>query len=353
MLNLPTYECLWAMCKEVPSGLHEGQTIYDDVVQFTENVITRCNSRLVDRNGVVRDVASMGFSNRDRMQLMAIITSSEEYIADTKISDWFSPEFFQTNFWFMWMTTFAFQPWHSAAEFRRYVFRFPHEYSRLESLAGIARTPMNQYDTVIKPISKFLVSKGVQFQFGCVVTDVETVKCGEKVCAEKIVFTQNGEQKYIQMHPDDLIFIQNGCMTDATSVGTHKTAAKLADSKDAISFNLWEKLAKNPGFGNPAPFYKDVTKCMWQSFSVTMRNPELFRMILNFQRNKPQTTALSTFIDSNWIMSYIVQNQPHFANQPSDVQVFWGYALLPYRVGNFINKPMLNCTGEEIFYEFC
>ena len=24
MLNLPTYECLWAMLKEVKSGLHEG-----------------------------------------------------------------------------------------------------------------------------------------------------------------------------------------------------------------------------------------------------------------------------------------------------------------------------------------
>jgi hypothetical protein len=47
----------------------------------------------------------------------------------------------------MWATTFAFQPWHSAVEFKRYLHRFMLEFSRIETLAGVKRTVYNQYDS--------------------------------------------------------------------------------------------------------------------------------------------------------------------------------------------------------------
>jgi oleate hydratase len=33
--------------------------------------------------------------------------------------------------------------------------------------------------------------------------------------------------------------------------------------------------------------------------------------------------------------------------------VFWGYALFPDRVGNFVPKPMAECNGAEILQELC
>lgn len=48
-----------------------------------------------------------------------------------------------------------------------------------------------------------------------------------------------------------------------------------------------------------------------------------------------------TFKDSNWLMSIVLAHQPHFANKPAGVQVFWGYALFPDRIGDFIAKPMV------------
>ena len=32
---------------------------------------------------------------------------------------------------------------------------------------------------------------------------------------------------------------------------------------------------------------------------------------------------------------------------------FWGYALLPDRIGDFVAKPMADCTGAEILRELC
>jgi len=49
----------------------------------------------------------------------------------------------------------------------------------------------------------------------------------------------------------------------------------------------------------------------------------------------------------------VLAHQPHFANQIADVQVFWGYALFPDRIGNFVAKPMAECNGAEILQELC
>ncbi|MFT2536483.1 oleate hydratase, partial [Escherichia coli] len=76
------------------------------------------------------DVSRMGFSARDRLELLRLVETSEETLADSRITDWLSPNFFESNFWYMWQTTFAFQPWHSAVELKRYLHRFMNEFPR-------------------------------------------------------------------------------------------------------------------------------------------------------------------------------------------------------------------------------
>jgi oleate hydratase len=72
-----------------------------------------------------------------------------------------------------------------------------------------------------------------------------------------------------------------------------------------------------------------------------------------FTNNKAGTGGLVTFKDSRWLMSVVLAHQPHFANQPAGVYVFWGYALRPDRIGDFIAKPMSECSGTEILRELC
>jgi myosin-crossreactive antigen len=61
---------------------------------------------------------------------------------------------------------FAFQPWHSAVEFRRYLHRFIYEFPRINTLAGVHRTPYNQHDSIILPIETYLKDQGVEFRYG-------------------------------------------------------------------------------------------------------------------------------------------------------------------------------------------
>jgi oleate hydratase len=70
-----------------------------------------------------------------------------------------------------------------------------------------------------------------------------------------------------------------------------------------------------------------------------------------FSGNRAGTGGLVTFKDSRWLMSIVLAHQPHFIDQPAGAQVFWGYALHPERIGDFVAKPMSACTGEEILRE--
>jgi oleate hydratase len=67
--------------------------------------------------------------------------------------------------------------------------------------------------------------------------------------------------------------------------------------------------------------------------------------------NEPGTNGITTLMDSNWKVSFILQHQPYVYEQPKDVSVFHGMALSQDEVGNFIKKPMAQCTGREILEE--
>lgn len=88
---------------------------------------------------------------------------------------------------------------------------------------------------------------------------------------------------------------------------------------------------------------------MWESFTVTTTNKALFEYFVNFQKNDPGTGALMTFKDSNWLMSIVIAKQPHFEEQDDKTFIFWGYGLFPNKIGNYVQKRMMDCTGEEVF----
>jgi oleate hydratase len=123
---------------------------------------------------------------------------------------------------------------------------------------------------------------------------------------------------------------------------------------DSQGWRLWEKIAAGrPEFGNPAAFNSSIPESLWESFTVTCRNPKFFDAMYALTGNEAGTGGLVTFKDSRWLMSVVLYRQPHFLNQPADVSVFWGYALHPDRIGDFVAKPMSECCGADILRELC
>lgn len=354
MMNSPTYECTWDLYKFIPSLTAPGKSVYQETMDFNDQVKTDAHSRLVDRNRKKLDVTSLGFSMRDRMQLLKLTRTDEDKMGASRINEWFSPEFFETKFWLIWATTFAFQPWHSAAELKRYMVRFMHEFPRIHSLAGVTRTTYNQYESLILPLQKWLQDRGVRFETNCRVTDLDIEDLNGETVVKGIHCKRAGANDTIRVDEDDIVIVTNGSMTDAASLGSMTQAPELRSKQDGGAWTLWENIATGrPQFGHPQAFCGKTEESMWESFTVTLRDSSFFDKMIEFSTNQPGTGALVTLKDSNWFMSVVLAHQPHFVNQPEDVQVFWGYGLFPDRVGNFVPKRMMDCTGEEILRELC
>jgi oleate hydratase len=254
----------------------------------------------------------------------------------------------------MWQTTFAFQPWHSAVELKRYLHRFMNEFPRIETLAGVKRTVYNQYDAMVRPLEDWLKRQGVQLVRGTRVTDMAFEQEGDKLRVRQLVLDRDGRIANVRLEDGDLVFFQNGSMTDASSLGSMTEPAPHLTKADSQGWALWERIAKGrPEFGNPFAFNASIPESYWLSFTATCRDPRFFDQMEAFSGNKAGTGGLVTFKDSNWLMSVVLYHQPHFAGQPKNVQVFWGYALHPDRVGNFVAKPMSDCGGADIMTELC
>jgi oleate hydratase len=124
MLTLDIYECTWGLFKSIPSLTDPNVSVYEETVAFNEQFESNAKARIIDKNRAIVDSSKLGFSMADRIDLLKLSEASEEKLGISCISDWFLPSFFETNFWFMWRTSFAFSPWHSAVEFKRYLHRF-------------------------------------------------------------------------------------------------------------------------------------------------------------------------------------------------------------------------------------
>jgi oleate hydratase len=163
--------------------------------------------------------------------------------------------------------------------------------------------------------------------------------------------------------PNDVVFALTGSMTEGTAYGDMDHAPVLERDRhepgDTSEWAMWKNLAeKSPIFGKPEKFYGDTDRSMWESVTLTCKPSPFVDKLKELSVNDPYsgkavTGGIITFTDSNWVMSFTCNRQPHFPKQPDDVLVVWVYALLMREDGNYVKKPMPACTGREIIAELC
>lgn len=346
------FGCTFDLFSTIPSLSDPETSVSEEIHAFTRQVVTSSKSRLViDRESV--EAPPLNLSVRDKWDLARLALRPESTIGSPTIEDYFSPGFFDTNFWCMWCTMFAFQPWHSLIEFRRYMRRFMHLMPGINRLEGIYRTPLNQYDSLILPLIRWLEKCGVTLSTGVSVTDIVFESDGNESKAVSGIKTETelGSHR-IHVDKDDLVLVTLGSMTEDSTLGTMEIPAGSQVDTGRGAWSLWREIARHsPEFGQPDVFCGQVEKSNWESFTVTLKDPLFFEFMEEFTGNSAGTGGLVTFKNSNWLMSIVLAYQPHFLNQPDDVWVFWGYALHPDRPGDLVGKPMSNCSGKEILEE--
>ncbi len=344
------YVCTFDLFSSIPT-LDGSQTVTAETFAWNDTLKTSSKSRLF-RDGHRQTAPAFGLSERHILTIERLAIEPEGLLENSRICDQFDPAFFKTDFWFMWCTTFAFQPWHSAIEFKRYLVRFAHMVDGFDRLKGILRTVYNQYDSMVLPLQKWLLERGVRMDRNVQVTDLGIDRHGDKTRIASISFDRGGKIEQIMVEKDDLVLITLGCMTEGSSLGTMESAPALGGKLDGGAWTLWGKLAQaSPEFGDPAVFANHVDDSKWVSFTITLRDDVFLKRIADLTGNAPGEGGLITFPDSSWLASIVIPHQPHFIGQPEDVSVVWGYGLSVDTLGDFVDKPMAGCTGAEILTE--
>lgn len=193
----------------------------------------------------------------------------------------------------------------------------------------------------------------MNFEMNTQVIDIDFNLSADKKSATVLhVIDRNGAEDEIVLGSNDYVFITNGSIAESTDNGSWTKPPVLKDKSTSGAWMLWEKIAqKDKAFGNPGVFSDNIKLQEWYSFTVTMKDATFHDHMENYSGNVDGTGGLVTMIDSNWLMSIVINRQPHFPNQPDDVKIFFGYVLFPNRKGNCVDKKMSECNGEEILEE--
>ncbi len=252
---------------------------------------------------------------------------------------------------------FAFEEWHSALEMKLYLHRFIHQIAGMPDFSTLKFTKYNQYESLVLPLVKWLQDQGVVFQYATEVTDVDFDLAVGRKQATRIHWRSQGVAGGVDLGVDDLLFMTIGSLTENSDNGDHHTSAKL-DVGPAPAWDLWRRIAaKDASFGHPDVFGAHIPETKWESATVTTLDERIPKFIGKIAKRDPfsgkvVTGGIVTAKDSAWLMSWTVNRQPHFKAQPKDQIVVWVYGLFVEKAGDYVNKPMQDCTGEEITQEW-
>ena len=345
------YVLMHELLSSIPSLDNPKKSVAQDTLEFWEAVPWDAKARLVE-NGKIVDASALGFSNKDRVDLIELMLRSEEALGAKRIDECFEPHFFETNFWLMWCSMFAFKPRHSAAELRRYLLRFLRLFPDLPTLKMIQSTRYNGYDSIVRPLVRWLEQHGVHFDMGVQVIDIDFALSNGKKAVQRICCLRDGKRSDIDVREGVLAIVTIGSMTADSSLGSMTSAPVLKTEKTGGSWALWERLAeKDPAFGRPAAFCGQIDQTKKVTFTVTHSDEQFFKLMERFSGSAAGRGGLVTLKSSSWLLTFHLFHPPAFAAQPEGVFVWWGYGLFPDRVGDYVKKTMSECTGKEILVE--
>ncbi|MCF8610094.1 oleate hydratase [Gordonia sp. HY285] len=352
------FECLWDLYRSIPSIEIDGASVLDEFFWLNNDDPNSSLQRVtMDQGQDAHTDFKFGLSDKAQKELTKLFLATREEMENKRIDEVMSAEFLGSNFWLYWRTMFAFENWHSALEFKLYLHRFIHHIKGLPDLSALKFTKYNQYESLVLPLYRWLLDQGVHFQFSTTVTDVDFDIDQTRKQATRIHWTHNGEDGTTELGPNDLAFMTIGSLTENSDEGDHHTPATL-NTGPAPAWDLWRTIAaKDPAFGRPDVFAGDIDATKWESCTVTTldkRIPEYIQKICKRDpfSGKVVTGGIVTAKDSSWLMSWTVNRQPHFKQQPADQIVVWVYALFSDVEGDYVKKSISACTGEEITREW-
>ena len=321
------FECLWDLFRSIPSLEKPGASVLDEFYWLNKHDPNYSLCRATVRRG--QDAHTDGrfdLSQKGCMEIVKLFMTPDEDLYDKTIEDVFDEEVFDSTFWLYWRTMFAFENWHSALEMKLYFQRFIHHIAGLPDFSALKFTRYNQYESLILPVTNVLFEH----------------RDGKKV-ATAIECRAGGKEQGIPLSENDLVFVTNGSCTEGTVYGDQDHAPSGdAEVRTCGCWNLWKNIARqDPAFGRPEKFCS--ARILPYLSAICQRDPRSGRVV---------TGGIVSCRDSKWLLSWTINRQGQFKEQDPGSVCIWVYGLFTDVPGDYVKKPMRDCTGREITEEW-
>ena len=354
------FEVMWDLFRSIPSIETEGVSVLDEYywLNKADPNYSLCRAT-VDRGQDAHTDGKFGLSDKGAKEILKLFFTPNEDLQNKRITDIFDDEVFKSNFWLYWRTMFAFENWHSALEMKLYLQRYIHHIGGLPDFKALRFTRYNQYESMILPMVKYLEGFGVQFHYGVQVTNVQFDCNKTRKLATRIDVLRDGKPDAIALTENDLVFITHGgCVENSATGSQDKPAPFNTELRPGGGWDLWKKIAaQDPSFGHPEKFCSTPEQTNWMSATVETLDDRIIPYIKKICKRDPftggvVTGGIVTVKDSSWLLSWTINRQPQFRDQPEGHCLVWLYSLFTDQPGDFIKKPMRDCTGKEICMEW-
>lgn len=352
------FETLWDLFRSIPSLDTEGASVLDEFYWLNKEDPSFSYTRvIVDKGERLSTDGLLTLTPKAIQELIKLVLIPEEKLQDLQIDQVFTEDFFNSNFWLYWATMFAFEPWASALEMRRYVLRFIPHVGKIADMSSLRFTKYNQYESLILPLVNYLKEQGVDFQYNTQVQNIIVDTKDHKKVAQRIELIQDGQEKQIQLTENDLVFVTNGSITESTTYGDNNTPAPVT-SDIGGSWKLWKKLARqDASFGKPEKFCENIPEANWViSGTITLTDDKVLPYIEKITKKDPKsgsivTSGPVTIKDSSWLYGFSISRQPHFKKQKDNEVIVWVYGLFSDKPGDYVKKKITECSGAELCEE--
>lgn len=353
------FETLWDLFRSIPSLEIEGASVLDEFAWKNQDDPSFSHARVIQNRGQrMATDGQLTLTQKAIKEIAGLVLKTEEELNDKKISDVFTDEFFQSNFWLYWATMFAFEPWASAMEMRRYLMRFVHHIATLANMSSLRFTTYNQYESLVEPLIQYLKDHQVDIQYNATVNNIIVDSTGDQIVATMLEASIDGKSKQIPLTENDLVFVSNGSITESSTYGTNEQPAS-QEHEVGASWTLWQNLAKqNSVFGKPEKFFENIPDANWViSGTITLFDDQVLPYIEKISQKDPHsgsivTSGPVTIKDSNWLYGYSISRQPVFKAQKANETIVWVYGLFSDKSGNYVKKKIADCSGIELCEEW-
>jgi oleate hydratase len=346
------FRCAFDLLAAIPTLTDPGVSVSEQFFTFNRDHAFDDKTHVIDRELRVVHGPRYGLSWVDALRLARLSFTPESRLEGQRIAAFFSPAFFDTEFWLLWSTLMGSLPQHSIVEFRRYLNRFLYLFPDLSSMAHVLRSPFNQHESFVKPLAAWLEARGVGILTGTFVTNLVFDSSTGGMTVKQLDHERGGWATSVSLASSDIVLLTTGSQAADRSTGSMTEAPRPASS--GRSWALWKRIAEaHPGWGNPDAFFGQsrAADSRWVTFTVTTTGRDFIDQMTRLTGSEPGRGGLLTLKDSGWILSLSIFHQPEVLDQPAGTFVWWGYGLYPERLGNFVPKRMDACSGEEILKE--